>query len=62
MIATQEHLERMDTEHDLSILKKYAMYRAEVERIFSDTERRRRLERLAGKTGIIIPNKVLKGI
>ena len=62
MIATPEQLERMDTEHDLNILKKYAMYRQAVVRIFSDPVRRKRLEKLAGQTGVVIPKAILKGI
>ena len=59
MITTPEQIE---TEHDLSILRKYVMYRQEVVRIFTDSVRRKRLEKLAGQTGIVIPKKIFKPI
>lgn len=62
MITTPEQRQRMDTEHDMSILKKYAIYRQEVVRIFTDPVRRRRLEKLAGQTGVVIPKTLFKGI
>ncbi len=62
MTPTPEHLVRMDTENDLSSLKKYAMYRQEVVRIFTDPVRRKRLEKLAGQTGVVIPKGIFKGI
>jgi len=52
----------MDTQHDLSMLRKYVAYRREVVRIFTDPVRRKRLEKLAGHTGVVIPKAIFKGI
>ena len=62
MIQTQEQHDQQEAKLDFDILRKYRYYRAEVQRIFSDTSRRRRLEKLAGQTGIVIPKKIFKGI
>ncbi len=62
MIATPEQLERMEAKNDLDALRKYAMYRQEVVTIFTDPVRRKRLEKLAGQTGVVIPKTIFKGI
>lgn len=62
MIATPEPFQRRAAEFDLDTLRKYAMYRQAVVRIFTDPERRKRLEKLAGQTGVVIPKQIFKGI
>lgn len=62
IVATPEQLDQINAEHDLNILKRYASHRQAVVRIFTDPVRRKRLEKLAGQSGVVIPKAIFKGI